>query len=513
MSAPDRRSPRFAWISIAAMAAFLALRLPLMYRQPGGQDEDWYAVPGYTVASEGIPRIPYAPSRDPQSIFYRADEALFALPPAYFYWQAPFFLLFPPGYGTARLASAIAGLVAIWLVYEVGRQLYRDEATAVWAAGLYSISRVFYFPATFARPDMLCGTLGLGAILTTWHWQQSRNRKWLVASGGLLGLGMLTHPFAIVYCLQAGAWVVLAERGLRRRFASFFLLVACAVAVFSLWLPLILSYPDVFRGQFFSNVLDRTGPGLLQRFLVPWRSLGWQIQLLWDHSGTLQTILMTAGLLVATLLDARRGRTGPVIVLALAWSSYYLLAVTSGSHPAKGYLCYSGAFLMLCTGRSVVTAYRGLRTRLPHRGWWAWAGGVLLVAAMLPGAGVRTWVAHVRHWSDVEYNSPRFVQVMLDDLPADARYTVDPGYVFDFYLAGRQTILAVVFEFYFDAEDFPYDYLVAGPYALDAIEIPDQLDGRLVRTYGDPKDLFACYAEIYRPVMQDAGPEPVVGIR
>lgn len=102
--------------------------------------------------------------------------------------------------------------------------------------------------------------------------------------------------------------------------------------------------------------------------------------------------------------------------------------------------------------------------------------------------------------------------MMLNDLPADARYIVDPGYVFDFYLAGRRTILAVVFEFYFDAEEFPYDYLVAGPYSFDN-QIPDRLDGRLIRTYGDAEDPFACYAEIYRPVIQDAGPEPVVGIQ
>lgn len=76
---------------------------PLIYRQAGGQDEHLFAVPGWTVAREGVPRIPYVPGRDPASVFYRADEALFALPPAYFYWQAPFFLVLPAGYGTARL--------------------------------------------------------------------------------------------------------------------------------------------------------------------------------------------------------------------------------------------------------------------------------------------------------------------------------------------------------------------------------------------------------------------------
>ena len=43
---------------------FLAFRLPLMYRQPGGMDEGDFAVPGYTILQDGIPRIPYVPSRN-----------------------------------------------------------------------------------------------------------------------------------------------------------------------------------------------------------------------------------------------------------------------------------------------------------------------------------------------------------------------------------------------------------------------------------------------------------------
>ncbi len=99
-------------------------------------DEDWFAIPGWTVAQEGVPRVPYAPERHPESVFYWADVALYALPPAYFYWQAPLHWLLPPGCGTSRLASAIAGVVALLIVARLGQCAYGDGTIGVVAAGI-----------------------------------------------------------------------------------------------------------------------------------------------------------------------------------------------------------------------------------------------------------------------------------------------------------------------------------------------------------------------------------------
>lgn len=499
MSVTGTRSRWANWVLAAMLVGFLGLRGPLMFRQPGGQDEDWFAIPGWTVAREGIPRVPYAPSRDPKGAFYKADQALFALPPAYFYWQAPLYWILPAGYGTSRLASGIAGLIAVWLVYRLGVAFYQDHVAALWAAGLYSLSRVFYFPAMFARPDMLCGMFGLAAVLMAWRWQQARRWRDLTASGLLLGLGMLTHPFAIAFCLQVGLWVLIGGRGWRR-FLAAGVLTGCALLAFSLWLPLILAYPDIFEVQFRNNVLDRSGPGLLIRFVLPWQYIVYQSRLLLEHAGVLQTALMALGLLIATLFDWRRTEPGPRTALGLAWSGLYLLAVCQGEHPTKGYWCYTGALVFVCVGRAVAELGRGICGSWPRvvQSFVTLAGGVLLVAAMIPGSGIRTWVAHLRHWNDVAYNSPRFVRELLETIPPNARLLVDPAYVCDAYLAGRPTILAVTDRFYFQATDFPYDVLIAGPYCLRA-GIPDQLNGTFVRAAGVPDDPFACYAEIYVP--------------
>ena len=79
-----------------------------MYRQPGGQDEDYYAVPGLMCLRTGIPSLPHVPALNQESVFFRADKAIFAEPPLYFYLQAVFYAVLPDVYGTARLATAVS---------------------------------------------------------------------------------------------------------------------------------------------------------------------------------------------------------------------------------------------------------------------------------------------------------------------------------------------------------------------------------------------------------------------
>lgn len=483
--------------------AFLIARVPLMFRLQGGADEEWFAAPGWCVAQEGIPRVPYLPSRDPKCAFYRADEALLAMPPAYFYWSAPFFLALPDGYGPARLASAAAALIALWLVYQLGRAFYEDEATALWAVGLYSISRVFYVPAQTARPDMLCCALGLAAMLATWHWHTSGHRRHLVLAGVLLGLGGLTHPFAFAYALQMGAWVLIVGRGWRGRLSAASILVASTLATATLWLPLILAYPEIFQRQFFTNVWDRSGPGLIARLVFPWPSLLNQAKVILTQAQPIQAVLIPLGLVGAAMIDLRRRQRGPLTALALAWLGFFLLAVCQGSHPLGAYLCYPGAIAFICLARTLIVVSRRATRVLAPSLWWAGAASMLLLA-MLPGSGIRLWMAYMRHWSDIEYNSPRFVEMVLRDLPRGARLTVDQAYVFDVFLDGRPTIFALSYPFYFDAADFPYDYLLAGPHALYN-DVPEKLNGRLLRTYGDKDAWFGCYVEIYRPNRSGSG--------
>jgi hypothetical protein len=120
---------------------------------------------------------------------------------------------------------------------------------------------------------------------------------------------------------------------------------------------------------------------------------------------------------------------------------------------------------------------------------------------MLPGAGIRTWTAHVAHWSDDNYCAPRFVRRLLDDLPSDARLAVDPAFVLDVYAAGRPVVVATIDERFFDVRTATFDYLIVGPVGRQK-STATVLNARYRRAQGDPTDPFACYAQIYEPGMR-----------
>src|SRR5262245_61165224 len=132
---------RPSWTIAAICVVFIGLRLPVAWRQSPSQDADSAAVPGYTILREGIPRIPYMPSRNPQGAFYKADELLFTLPPLYFYWQALVYSIIGPNTAAARLASMLCGVAAIVVVYRLALLWFRSDSAALWSAGLYAAVR------------------------------------------------------------------------------------------------------------------------------------------------------------------------------------------------------------------------------------------------------------------------------------------------------------------------------------------------------------------------------------
>ncbi len=491
---PVQREP--GWILGGIIIAFVVLRLPGVLLQPGGQDEQWFAAPGYTVAKAGIPRLAYVPNRNPDSPFYRADEALFALPPGFFYLQAPGYLMFPAGYPTGRLPSLIAAAVAIWLTYEWGRRSF-DQMAALWGAGLYAVSRILMFPATFARPDMVCGAAGLAALVVLSGWHERRTHRQIAMVGGLLGFGLLCHPFAIVYCLLAGAWVVLATRGWHQRLTAGLLLTTTTIAVSALWLPLILAHQDAFRHQFFNNVVGPQGPGLLRRLVIPWPYFSHQLKLLYEQGGPFQTALMLTGVVAAVVRGLRHGDAPARRAAGVLCGAIYLQTACQGLHPTKGYLCFVGALMFAAVGGMISEYGRGLSGAGRPGRCGAWLGAACLVLAMGPGSGARGWLTHITRWSDPDYNGRRFARSLLSALPQEGRFVVDTPYVFDFWLSGRDTVLVADPLNDYPTGDYPYDFLVVGREGLDK-NCPTRYGGEFVRSVGRRQDPLSCYAEIYR---------------
>jgi hypothetical protein len=472
------------------MMIFLAWHVPLMYRICPGVDEDFYGVVGITALRGGMPRIPYIPSRDPATAAFGVDIAVYTLPPLSFYLQALAHLVLGDGIGPARTASAVAGLVAVYLVYDLGRIWSGDRHGAVLGAAVFLFSRAFSFMATVARPDMLTTALGLLAIRCAARWTDEPHWPRAAAAGIAAGLALLAHPFGIIPAIQVGLWILAGTGRLRLRAALVF--AAAVLAVFALWLPLIALHPDLFRTQFGVNVLNRAVPGLSTTSQALLTILGLQALRIARYLTLPQVALYAGGLAWAIAAARRPGRSRELLYHATA--ALVLLLVFTGRHPANGYLVYPAALLSIAVGqlaRSVADRARGraaIRVLVP----------ILLGMALLPGSGIRVALAHLRHWSDPSYDARTFARSILADLPPHALAAVDGSYVMELFLAGRPVVDAIVDPFIYDVRVEPFEYAVLGHGVFERESKGLMGELVLINTYGDWSDPFAHHAALYR---------------
>ncbi len=491
----SRRAPG---VLAALMAAFLAWQVPLMFRLRAGQDEDFYGVPGIAILRSGVPRIPYIPSRDVRTIYYRADELLYTLPPLGFYIEAAVHLVLGEGLGPARLASALMGMVAVALVYGLTRTLFDDHRGAAFAAGFYLYSRAFWFPAITARPDMAAVAFGLGAVACAVRHRRAPCWRTTVAGGVAAGLSLLCHPLGVVPASHAGLTLLAGPGPLRGRIGTGAGFAAVALATVGLWLPLIALHPDWFRIQFGGNVLGRAGPGLLATLRDVPSVLAFQGWHFWDHAGPIQVGLYALGTAWAVARARRPGR-GPAreYLLHLA-AAVLLLLFFMGKHHIRNYYAYPAALASVGVGMlagevaGCLARWRGDRPLMATT-----CVGMLIALALAPGAGLRVMASHLRHRDDPAYDVRSFTREILADIPPEALIAVDGAFVLEAYLAGRPVVEAIVDPFYYDVRTEPFRYAVFGPIGLKQVR-PAMNDLVWVKSYGDPADPFGNHAELYR---------------
>lgn len=526
-----------------AVTAFAVLRLPFVLYAGGQMDEQWFAVPGYTVWTEGIPRIPYCPTRIRENFFENADVCLFALPPALHYVQAPFFGLFPAGYPTARLPSFLGGIIGLIVLGNLTRRAY---PYAIWTIGLllFAISRPVMFTAITARPDLLCCVCGWAAILCIWRFAErqpshedssataadsSKAWEWeFWVAGALCGLGLLFHPFALVACLQCGVWTIAMRGSPWRRLRRGIVLTLATLLVLCLWLPLILRFPYEFESQFTSNVLSRSGPGILQRLAWPWPYLLHHARYQWEFNQPFQFGFLTAGCVLGAGFGITRFGTGIANAstqhcvtgmqssvtgmprsgasqasrwtLLLVGSGIYLTAALAGIHPTKGYWLYPiGLMYPLAVSGWMTFAQqllRSVRIDAPKR--TAIVATVVMIAVMMPGAGITTWLAYVRDGGSSRTNASRFIRGVLDSLPSDRTYLVDVNYVFDVWLTGRTTLLCQPRRRFWGDRYPSFDFMLIDREGTDA-QAPEDYNARLLREEGTSSTAADCRVLIYVP--------------
>lgn len=479
------------------LLVFVLLRLPPLLHQPGGQDEQFFSVPGLTVWREGIPRIPYLPTENRETFFAGADRCLMALPPGLFYCQAPFFGCFPAGYPTSRLPLFVGGMVAIVLSYIFARQLGAKRFGAALTGVLVAVSRPLMFTAIVARPDLLCSLCGMIVTLMALSNTAMSSRR-LVGMGLLNGLGILFHPFALIYCLQSACAVFALPAKLATRFARVLGLASVSALTASLWGLLIYYYPDEFRSQFFSNVLDRAGPGLPSRLIWPIPYLQHHSVLLYEFAGSWQCGMMAVGVILGgwQLLTSHRSA---IRIILWVVSSYYLTAAVAGQHPTKGYWVYPAMLSigLLCFGlerlteRYITTDHRAGWSTVGHAAW-----ALALMTAMIPGAGLTSTALYLRHWNEPAYHGQKFIAQVLEEMPDEGVVLADLCYVFDVYLSGRPTLLAQDKIKYWGEGKLDYTYLLLSWEGRDNRWNIDY-QAQFIKSFGDAAIKQKCFVDLY----------------
>ena len=499
MSDPRRvHNWQSVWL-LVPVAVFVVLRLPLVVHQPGGQDEQVFSVPGYTVSREGIPRVPYLPTRNRDTFYENADKCLMALPPGLFYLQAPFFWLMPAGYPPARMPLLIGGVFSVVLAAIVVRTLGGGWPSAILAASIMSLSRPLMFTSILARPDLLCMLCGWLSLLTMLTMPPNADSKRYLLAGGLCGLGGLFHPFALVFCLQCGIWTLLKQGSLIQKLKRSSVLALSAVTVLSLWLPLIIMFPHELESQFFANVLDRAGPGLASRLVNPIASFKHHAFLVWEFCGSWQTVLFGLGTVVGIGIFFMRHHPERTRFTAVVVSSIYLTATVAGTHPTKGYWVYSTLWV------AVVIAL-GIEALCPIQqdGNTRWSRAKFMaisfvcLVCLVPGSGVKSSLTYWIHWGDPRFHAGNFIHNVLKDFPVDGLYLADSPYVFDIYLSGRETLLCQQRELFWGENPISYRYILAAGEAVQD-DWPRQYDSEFRETIGLREMPQDCFVNVYVP--------------
>lgn len=480
---------------------FGVVRLPVLLHAPGSQDEEWYGVPGWSIAQSGVPSVPYCRADEPGSVFFGAEEMLFAQPPLSFYVQAPFFLVFSTGYAAARMASFAAACLSIIVVFLIGQRLFSDCRVSLLAAFAYSWSRLLYFPALSARPDMLCGLLGLVAVWMMLRFREEP-KKWLAGTGVSVGLAGLTHPFALVFAIQTGVWTMARSGSFVVRVVRCMVLGLITAATFCLWLPLILQRPDLFRAQFIGNILRPAGPGLLSRFAFPVESFADQIPQLFERAHPIQFTLLAIGLVIGMVYVIKSTEREFALLWALAVSSIYLLVVCVGVHPIQGFWCYPAALCWLCVAKLVVVALDGVPVSRSRPGIACSMIMFMLLLLSVPGSGLRATAAFLSNWNRDDYAVNRFVVTVLYEIPEAETITVGPEFSLEAAVIGRDVILACQNPMYFNSARWPTKYLVLGrrDFELRRLEQYRALGHQLrkLKTFGSRDGVFTNYAEVWQ---------------
>jgi len=424
--APEGRARRWAWPGLAlVLVGGLALRL-------------W-------GVGEGLPYVFNADEADhfvPKAVKMFEAGSLnphyFANPPAFTYLLHFLFAVFYGGgsgvvstlrlhpgdlYTLARVAAAVLGTLALWLLYAVGARLF-NRAVGLLAAAIEAVAFLPVFYSHLALNDVpTLAPLTLSLLGSAGVLRKGRMRDYLLGGIGL-GLACATKYTAGIVLLPLGTAIALAflERGSAgpgRSLAGIAVAGAGALAAFLIANPYALLDYQSFHGELVhQSTLSAEAQGKLG---AP--KQGGLLYYLWSLTWGLGWVPAVAALGGALSIWRSRPRLGlmlvPAPLLFLAFMGLEGRYFGRWLLPIFPIVCLLAAFFAL----QLAAAGARLLTRRTRRGLWGAPAALIVAALLVPGVIYSVHSGLVLSRADTRNLTRRW---MLAHIPRGSPIVVEP---------------------------------------------------------------------------------------
>lgn len=220
-------SARGAIFAIVALALVVRLAVIAVDGSYTPRQDDWdYSRHAISIAAgDGYPDSYYVADRGPSAL--RA--------PGYPYFLAGIYLVSGDSIDAGRIANAILGALAVFLLYAIARRIWGSRVGLIAAAGA-----AIFPPLVLLSRDLLSESLfialELGAVLCVLEFRRLRELRWAALAGLLAGLAALTRnpgP-ALAIPVLVGLWVYRPRLSWRAARAPV-LALACMVLIVAPW--------------------------------------------------------------------------------------------------------------------------------------------------------------------------------------------------------------------------------------------------------------------------------------
>jgi 4-amino-4-deoxy-L-arabinose transferase-like glycosyltransferase len=184
-------------------------------------------------------------------------------PPASLWVMALSVRIFGLSSWSILVPQALMGVGTVAAVWYAVRRWFSAGA-ALLASIVMALTPVAVLMFRFNNPDALLTLLMALAAITTLRGIEDGRRRWVVATGALVGLGFLTKQLQVMLLVPAlaVAWLVAAKGTFRRRLVDLLIAGAAIVAAAGWWVALVQLWPAGSRpwigGSQTNSVLELT---------------------------------------------------------------------------------------------------------------------------------------------------------------------------------------------------------------------------------------------------------------